>query len=112
MMLSSVVGSATVSRMTMTRLPVALAILRERGWCQGAWVSDGVPCLLAAIYLASDPSTWQLNDQIDDETAVRDVLEAQYATRKIPQFNDNPSTTFEMVEAVLEKAILNRGGSL
>lgn len=77
-----------------------------------------MPCLLAAIQMAIGAEhTGQAGVDaftvlMADETAVRDVIEEQYGTRKIPEFNDNPSTTFEMVEAVLEKAILNRGGSL
>lgn len=35
-----------------------------------------------------------------------------YGTRSISDFNDAEGTTFEMVEAVLEKAALERGGSL
>lgn len=101
--------------MSATRIPETLALLREKGWCKGAMSRDGMHCIIGAGFRAHGIN---LEGDIiplgcvEDELAIRDVLQAQYDQRSIAYFNDAEGTTFEMVEAVLEKAALERGGSL
>lgn len=96
-----------------TRLPEALALLREKGWCKGtAQNFRGEHCIIGAInHLGISGSILLL---LHDVAAVERVITEQYggAYQDVPDFNDDPVTTFADVERVMEKAILERGGSL
>lgn len=103
--------------MSETRIPEALALLREKGWCKGALSDDeGRHCIMGAGFrvhgIELAPHRPITKECLEDEHAIREVLLAQHGTRHIAVFNDDPATTFEMVEAILEKAALERGGAL
>jgi len=92
-----------------------LEVLRRRGWHKGWYTNgDGKVCMLGARQVAEGNGFGYLLDRDRDwYTAVGEVIAEQFperAVRKsegltsVAMFNDHPATTFEDVEAVLEKA--------
>lgn len=105
--------------MSETRIPEALALLREKGWCKGSLVDyEGRHCTVGAVLTAHGVEVDTLDVYCPppgfhvDERTIRAVVRAQHGPRGIAGFNDDPATTFADVESVLEKAILERGGAL
>lgn len=97
--------------MSETRIPEALALLREKGWCKNKLDdAEGRHCLIGALIAVH--SAQQTLEYKYDVAATQATITAQHGARCVTTFNDDPATTFEMVEAVLEKAALERGGSL
>lgn len=102
--------------MSETRIPEALALLREKGWCKGRFHdNNGAHCLHGALLKAHRVTviSYRLNPSfVEDGDAIQRVVLSHYAERSLAAFNDDPETTFADVEFVLEKAILERGGAL
>ncbi len=113
---SSPVGQSPGRRpMAETRIPEALALLRERGWCKGHLYFNGAHCIHGALleaYRVTPCLYKEAPAYAEDDGAVRRVVLSHYGEKSLAAFNDDAETTFEMVEAILEKAILERGGSL
>lgn len=108
--------------MTPTRIPEALALLRERGWCQGGYVDEtGARCIEGALLKVAEHNIDTIADSPykEDRVAIAGVIrdelypdEGFFSTKRVSKFNDHPATTFADVERVLEKAALARGGAL
>lgn len=97
--------------MSETRLPEALALLRERGWRQGHYGSRNGPyCIVGAVCRVVVENRDDY-DCREDMEAIDAIVFAHHRCAVVP-FNDDPATTFADVEFVLEKAILARGGAL
>ena len=95
--------------MAETRIPEALALLREKGWCQRAMSRDGMHCIIGALSRVQDDDSCQFREDVG---AIQTVIFDQYGPETLSTFNDSRTTTFADVEFVLEKAILERGAAL
>lgn len=88
---------------TAKAIHTALEILSRQGWCKGLQVdADGRHCILGALHAAAP----ELQLHIDAVMVVRALVYDLYGYEKVADFNDAPSTTWNMVQELLSTAHL------
>jgi hypothetical protein len=94
----------------------ALDLLREKGWCQGQAKHPltGALCMAGAV-IAADRGKIVWRDRVENKL-LQDTITALHPNRSVgffslgdlsvALFNDDPETTWEMVETIMEKAAI------
>jgi hypothetical protein len=90
----------------------AAAILRERGWCQGAYSRhNGTVCLIGAVNVAQGRPAWFEPDPGDSPAFDAMIWRLEVATGcgVVALWNDRANRTADEVIAVLERVAAGEG---